>query len=365
MHKKHIYFFLGTNAELIKIAPIIKELKKRKIQFKIITSGQNTIHFEDLNGFIGNTQPDISFKKKVDKSSVLHFFIWAVRTFLSSLFLLSKEFKGLNKNNSYIIIQGDTVSSTMGALIGKIFDLKLAHIESGDLSFNLLEPFPEEICRTINIRLADILFAPNSWAENNLKNVKGVKINTKYNTLIETFCWALNKKPNKSFKKYKKYYVLFMHRQEHVIFSKTWSRKILEHIISTTAGDINCVLLNHPLTVQIIKSLGIEKNSTLGKMVNFIPSQPYPDFLQLMKQAEYVVTDGCSLQLETFLLGKPCLILRNLTEQIEGVDKNIVICKKDTGVINDFLKNFKKYKTKQISLKVKPSKIIVDYLISH
>jgi len=52
MQEKKIYFFIGTTAELIKIAPIIRELEKRKKSFTIIDSGQNKTRFEDLNGFI-------------------------------------------------------------------------------------------------------------------------------------------------------------------------------------------------------------------------------------------------------------------------------------------------------------------------
>lgn len=365
MQKRHIYFFLGTTAELIKVASIIKELKKRKIIFKIITSGQNSIFFDDLRSFTENTHPDISFKEKVNKSSVLHFFIWAVRTFFSALFILSKEFKGLNKNNSYLIIQGDTISSTMGAFIGRVFNLKLVHIESGDLSFNLFEPFPEEICRRININLSDILFSPNEWAKKNVVKKKCIKINTYHNTLVESFLWARSIKSKINIKKFKKYYILFMRRQEHVIFRKNWSKKILETVITYANPNLNCLLVSNSLVVNILESLKFNSHIKNNRKIELIPPLPYPDFMKLMSGAEFIATDGCTNQLESYLLGKPCLVLRNLTEQIEGLGENVVICKGNQKIIHNFLLHYKKYKTKPFIAKHKPSKIIVNFLMKY
>lgn len=365
MQKRHIYFFIGTTAELIKVAPIIKEFNKRGVEFKIITSGQNKIDFDALSGFIGGLKPDISFREKVNKSSVLHFLIWTIRTFLLSLFLLNKEFKGLNKKNSYFIIHGDTISSTMGALIGRIFRLKLVHIESGDLSFNLFEPFPEEICRSINIRLSDVLFTPNDWAKNNLKKIKGIKINTYYNTLVESFLWAKSLETNINVKKYKKYYVLFMRRQEHVIFKKDWSRKILELVIKNSHPNLNCLIVSNPLITSIIDSKKFKVFIKGNKKIKLISSLSYPNFMKLVSEAEFIATDGCTNQLESYLLGKPCLVLRDLTEQIEGLGKNVVLCKSDENIIKQFLLSYKKYNRRHPSIKTRPSKIIVDYLMKY
>lgn len=364
MPEKKIFFFIGTTAELIKIAPVIKELKKRNISFKLITSGQNKIHFEAFTDFIGEIKPDISFKEKVNKSSVLYFILWAARTLLVSLTSLRKEFKNLNKSNCYFIVHGDTVSSSIGAVTAKFFNLRLVHIESGDLSFSLLEPFPEELCRNINIHLADILFPPNEWAKNNLSSMKGTKITTGQNTLIETFWWALKRKPSNNYKAFKKYYVLFMHRQEHVIFRKGWAKKTMRFVIKNANENLNCLLINHPLTIKIIHSLEISSNIKLSKKIKIISPLPYSDFLKLMENAEFIATDGASLQLETYLMGKPCLILRDLTEQVEGISQNIVLSKGNDEIIRNFLKNYQQYKTKPIHIDKRPSEIIVDYLMS-
>jgi len=141
MKQKHFYFFLGTNAELIKVVPIMREFQKRKVPFKIITSGQNEIRFSDLKSIIGKVKPYITFEEKIHKSSMFLFILWAIKTFFTCIVTLRHEFKGLDKKNTYFIIHGDTVTSTIGALIGFFYRLTVVYIESGFLSFKMLEPF--------------------------------------------------------------------------------------------------------------------------------------------------------------------------------------------------------------------------------
>ena len=131
MRQKKIYFFIGTIAELFKIAPIIRELEKRNLEFTLIDSGQNKVPLEYLQGFIKIKKPHIQLPEKVNKSSVYHFIIWAIKTVFFAIFLLRKEFKNADKPNTYFIIHGDTVTSLIGGIIAKFYGLKLVHIESG------------------------------------------------------------------------------------------------------------------------------------------------------------------------------------------------------------------------------------------
>src|SRR5882724_4639880 len=97
---KRIYFFIGTTAEFIKLAPLIYELKRRKTKFKIISSGQNKVGFQELKYYIKNTQADIEFTYK-QKNSAIALFIWTIRSFGNCIVGLRNEFKGVNKSNSY------------------------------------------------------------------------------------------------------------------------------------------------------------------------------------------------------------------------------------------------------------------------
>lgn len=366
MKNKRIYFFMGTNAEFIKLAPIIKEFRRRKVQISIITSGQNRINFEELKDFTGKLKIDIAFAEKSNKSSVPLFLFWALKTFLTGLISLNKEFKGLNRGNSYFIVHGDTVSALIGSLIAKIFRLKLVHIESGLRSYNFFEPFPEEICRFINIHLADILFAPTDWAYSKIQHLSGEKINTKQNTLIESCLWALKTKKVNSLslkERFGKYYILIMHRQEHVYFQKEWTRNILDLVINSAAKDQNCIFILHALTSRFLQSERLSSGAEAERRILMVPRLPYIDFINFMNKAEFIATDGCTNQEESYYMGLPMLALRNLTERIEGLGENVVISKGDEKTIKSFLKNYKKYKKPLVGLQVRPSKIIVDYLL--
>ncbi len=360
---KKIYFFVGTTTELIKLSPIIKELEKRGINFKIITSGQTKVNFGELSSIIKRKKSDIELGEKTDKSSVSKFFLWSLLALLRSL-SLKKEFNRLNSKNSYLIVHGDPVSSLIGALIAKFYGLKLVHIESGLRSFNFLEPFPEEICRVLISKMADIHFCPNEWSTNNLKGESGDKINTFQNTLIESYLKTTTKK--KLFEKElrigdKKYFVLIVHRQEHVIFAKEESQKLIKYILDNSPENLTCVFVTHALTSNFLESvkfrIGVHKDK-----VKFVSRLHYIEFVSLLDHAEFLITDGGSNQEEAYYMGLPCLLLRNYTERIEGLNENVVLSKNKKSIVKLFMKNYKKYRKGKIKINKRPSNIIVDYL---
>ena len=188
--KKNYYFFIGTVAELIKLFPVMQEMERRAIQYKIIASGQNDIKNSGIFESIQKTDIDIKVGSGKIRKSVSGLFFWFIKTFVKSFRVIRNSVD--KTENNYLIIHGDTVSTMMGAILGKILKFKVFHIEAGLRSFNFLEPFPEEIDRVVTSRLADFHFCPNAWAMGNLKKRKGEKINTFNNTLIDSLGYALN-----------------------------------------------------------------------------------------------------------------------------------------------------------------------------
>lgn len=360
---KQIFFFIGTAVELIKISPIIKELKARGIRFKLIVSGQNEVPFEVISNYTGKLKVYYSFTQKNRESSLLFFLLWGLSAFWEGLTFFNSETKKVDRNNLYLILHGDTVTSLIGALVGFILRLKVAHVESGLRSFNFFEPFPEEICRFIVSKIASIHFCPNTWAIKNIRKTNGMKFNTNQNTLIESFLWAV-KSPSKLPVKVKgKYFVLVVHRQEHVIFGKQKTVEILNHIFEIIPRGISCIFLIHRLTENLFNA-GLDARKLRKQGIIFMPRTSFVNFVRLLKKSEFIITDGGTNQEEAYYLGKPCLILRNVTERVEGLGKNALIASEDKFIINDFIVNYDKYKTKEIPLKARPSKLIVDYLIN-
>lgn len=356
---KHIYIFVGTTAEFIKVAPIIKELKRRKKKYKLISTGQNNINFKEFEWYLGKIKPDIFLYNKSVKSSVYMFVIWAIRTLIFGSIQLNKELSDKSSEDTIFIVHGDTVSSMIGAIIAKIYGIKLAHVESGLRSFNLTEPFPEEIDRVIISKLADIHFAPNEWAVSNLKKNESKIVNTKQNTLYDIYREV---KRSKNFMNTKRitneeYFVLIVHRQEHVLFNKDFSKKLIELIIENC--DLKCVLVAHEITKKMISEMDID-----SKKVIQIERKPYEEFMRILDNAEFVATDGGSNQEELYYMGKPTLILRKVTERIEGLDENGILVGEDIRRIKKFTREYKKYKRKSIRKRHKPSNIIVNALES-
>jgi UDP-N-acetylglucosamine 2-epimerase (non-hydrolysing) len=368
MNRKYFYFFIGTTAELIKLAPIIREYKRRSVAFKVITSGQNKVLFGEFKKFFGKVKSNIVFPEKGKRSSIPFFSLWAIRTFFLALFRLKDELRGLNKDRVFFIVHGDTVSSLIGAIVAKFYGLNLVHVESGLRSFNFFEPFPEEISRFIISGLADIHFCPNEWSRRNLKNVGGVKVNTMQNTLVESYLIARGE--NKNFQKYEKikgkYFVFVMHRQEHVLFEKENSKRLMMYILANAPKNLFCVFIVHAISLNFWKSLESEISEEIKSKVVLLPRVPYINFIKLMENSEFLATDGGSNQEEGYYMGKPTLILRNRTERVEGLGQSVVLGKGNTATIRKFLKSYSHYK--RTSLKARdlvstPSKMILDFLL--
>jgi len=370
MSRKKTYIFLGTMAEVIKLAPVLQELQRRKIEFTIIASGQTDIHFDEFKIFFKSPKVVYAITPKNKESSIAKFSIWAMRALFSSLIGLRPRFRGLNKTNSYFIVHGDTVSSLIGALVAHFYGLKIVHIESGLRSFNFIEPFPEEICRYIVSRLSDIHFCPNQWSVNNLKNVQGKKISTHQNTLIESFDIALHNKSKSIFvksiqKKHSKFFVLVVHRQEHVLFNKNRTRNELIYLLQHIPENISCIFVVHDLSSMFINSLNNSLPRKTLRNIVLLKRLPYHEFMQLLQKAEFLITDGGSNQEEMYYMGKPCLLLRNFTERIEGLGDNVLLSKNNRSTIDYFVKHYKAFQRYPVSIQEKPSKIIADFLFSY
>lgn len=369
MNKKIIYLFIGTTAELIKVAPVIKEFKQRKVNIKIITSGQNNVNFKLLEPLIGTQKAYNSFKVKPLKIRLniyLEFIVWIIKAFVNYLLFFKKEFKNKDKKNLLFIVHGDTVSALLGAAIAKIFAIKLVHIESGYRSYNFFEPFPEELCRYTVSRLSDILFCPNDWCLKNVKDLRGIKINTGQNTVYESCMGALNLKPSYKFNQLnnQKFFLLILHRQEHMMFKRSLTKKYLNMLLSFASKDLKCLFVLHPITEKFLKSENLLEQIKKNPNIITVPRIPYLEFMNTLSRCEFIATDGGSNQQEAYFLGKPCLLLRKHTEQIEGLYSNATLAKDDLNIVEDFLLNYKKKISKKVALKVSPSKIIVDTLLN-
>ena len=359
---KKYYFFIGTTAELIKVFSVIKEFQDNSVDFKIISSGQNNIVNGEFCNFL-NKQPDFVLSKGINKKTPLNLFFWFFKTLFFGIKNLKNEFAGLNKNETYLIVHGDTVSTLMGAIIAKIFRLKLVHIEAGLRSFNFFKPFPEEIDRVLTSNFVDIAFCPNEWALKNLESKKSVKINTKYNTVVDSISMTLKlHSTGDIFEKIKdtNFFIFVLHRQENLL-DYNLCKELIKTVLNNS-NDLKCLFILHELTRQALNDFGLLDMILKSENIICVDRLNYVDMIHVLNSCEFILGDGGSQQEECYYLGKPCCILRNETERIEGIGENAIISKNNFEIINNFIKEYKKYNRPKITFEESPSKIIFNIL---
>jgi len=361
---KNYYFFIGTEAELIKMTAVIKFFQEKKVPFKIISSGQNDLSKSVMLKYLHIKAVDINLTKKQVSQTPYGLISWFLKTTFRGLFVLGKEFRQLDKAKTWMIIHGDTVSTLMGAIIGRVYGLKIGHVEAGYKSSRLFYPFPEELDRTLSSYLSDVLFCPYTSIGHNALRINKKKVNTFYNTSIDSLHIAMKIAPKSKLirnLRNKKYFIFALHRQE-ALLNKKLVIKLINFLFNLKT-DLYCVFALHNPTKRLLNDLKLLNRIKRNKKIVVIDRIPYIEYINVLTKSEFIMTDGVGNQQETYYLGKPCLILRNLTEGFEGLNNNAVLSFNNPLIINKFAKNYKRYQKPYIIPDKSPSVIIGQFLL--
>lgn len=364
MMESSIFFFVGTEAELIKVFPVMMECMKQGELCHIIGSGQNDLTRSrimkeiQLNGkFI-----ELSKESEIEKSAK-GLLKWFIKTYRNAIKKIEESFDRSDLRGAPMIVHGDTVSTFMGARIGKKLGCLVCHVEAGLRSHHLFRPFPEEIDRLLTSRIAKVHFAPGMEAVKNLKHVKGEVIDTQYNTILDSLRFSMSMKiATDGLEEIlgQNYFVFVMHRQEN-LGNKEFVRQIVERV-KKLAQSRQCVLILHKVTEVAFMKMGILEELSADKRFILLSRVDYFDFMKLLDGAQYVITDGGSNQEELHYMGKPCLILRKETERQEGIGTNAVLCGKNIDMIENFERDHEKYRSDFVVDIHRPSKAIAEKL---
>ena len=358
------YFFIGTEAELIKVFPVILVCQKRGDVCHIIASGQNDLkknrilNYIELNG----KYIELSKEESIEKSAK-GLLAWFAKTGINAKKIIAQHFDLRELLGANMIVHGDTVSTFMGALIGKKLHMTVCHVEAGLRSHNLFNPFPEEIDRLLTSRIGRMHFAPGKEAAGNLRKAKGKIVNTQYNTILDSL--SISEKMDSITEHLndiigQEYFVFVMHRQENLM-NKDFVREVMEEI-ELLSHQMRCVIILHKITKNVLADMGYL--SKLEQCPEFIllPRVDYFDFMKLLRGAQYVITDGGSNQEELHYMGKPCLIMRKTTERQEGIGQNAKLYGGDVREIGRFAQNYLSYKCDAVVGKCSPSAMIAEAL---
>lgn len=317
---KKIITIFGTRPEAIKMAPLVKELEKREgIESKICVTAQ---HREMLDQVLElfDIKPDFDLNIMKTKQSL---------TGITNRILEGLEDIFKEEKPDMILVHGDTTTTFSSALAAYYQQIKVGHVEAGLRTFDKYFPFPEEMNRKLTGAIADLHFSPTKGAKNNLLR-EGIDASSIYitgNTVIDAMLHTVeedyvfeNEELNKIDFKNKKVIMITAHRREN------WGEGIsniceaLNQIVNENK-DVELVYLVH--LNPIVKDMVYEKLGNKER-IHLLNPLDTKETHNLMNKCFMVMTDSGGLQEEAPHLGKPVLVLRDVTERPEAVEYGTV-----------------------------------------
>lgn len=368
---KNILFVFGTRPEVIKLAPVILELKKYPDKYNVIicnTEQQKELSNQTLGYF--NLKADINLGCMKPNQALLEIQT-RILTALNPVFAENKI--------DATIVQGDTMTVLCGALASFYNKIPVFHVEAGLRSYDIYEPFPEEVMRQMTSRVAELHFAPTEKNRDALlkENISADKIHITGNTVIDALFCLSEETLNKAGEFYKnegipiddKLVLITAHRRENHGERIDRIIKAITHLAEKYT-DHTFVIPVHPnpnVKEKIHTRLGHIKN------IKLLTPLDYPYLVYLMKNAKLILTDSGGIQEEAPSFGCPTLVMRYETERQEGIDAGVsVLVGADYDKIVSLSENILSDKKENTRLKAqnpygdgtsakKIEKIIADY----
>jgi len=318
---KNIIFIFGTRPEIIKLAPVIIEMKKYPDLYNVIicnTEQQKELSNQTLAYFSLKADYNLDCMRKNQSLSSVQS---RILTSLDKVFS-ENEIDGT-------IVQGDTMTVLCGALTSFYHKIPVFHVEAGLRSYDVYEPFPEEVMRQMTSRVAELHFAPTETNKNALlkENIDKNKIYVVGNTVIDAlFCLSDEIVENsrkfyaeKNIKIDDKLVLVTAHRREN---HGERIDRIIEAIshLAEKYEDHTFVIPVHPnpnVHDKIHSRLGGFKN------IHLLTPLDYPYLVYLMKKAKLILTDSGGIQEEAPSFACPTLVMRYETERQEGIDAGV------------------------------------------
>lgn len=318
---KNIIFIFGTRPEIIKLAPVILNLKKYPESYNVIicnTEQQKELSNQTLAYF--GLKADFNLDSMRENQSL---------SSIQSRLLTSLDEVFNNNKIDATIVQGDTMTVLCGALTSFYHRIPVFHVEAGLRSYDIYEPFPEEVMRQMTSRVAELHFAPTDINKEALlkENIHSDKICVVGNTVIDALSCLSESVINDARKFFvekniivdDKLVLITAHRREN-------HGERIDRIIDAITY-LAKKYQNHTFVIPVHPNPNVKNKieKLLGSFANIhlLPPLDYPKLVYLMKNAKLILTDSGGIQEEAPTFACPTLVMRYETERKEGIDAGV------------------------------------------
>lgn len=328
--KKKIMLVFGTRPEAIKMAPLIHALKKEPDQFdaQVCVTAQHRQMLDQVL-WIFEITPDVDLnlmKPEQDLFDVTASVLHGMKDVFHSI------------KPDAVLVHGDTTTTFATAIAGFYAGVPVGHVEAGLRTHDLYAPFPEEFNRQVASKVTRWHFAPTDLSRNNLiaERVPQQRITVTGNTVIDALHWTLKRIENESKR------LNHVKKQLHstLPFDYTANRFVLitGHRRENFGDGFLQIcqalreLANRFVTTHFVYPVHLNPNvqqpvrEILAELVNVHLIKPldYEPFVYLLNHCHLVLTDSGGIQEEAPSLGKPVLVMRDVTERPEAIEAGTV-----------------------------------------
>ncbi|MDP2162219.1 MAG: UDP-N-acetylglucosamine 2-epimerase (non-hydrolyzing) [Flavobacterium sp.] len=321
---KKVLFIFGTRPEAIKMAPLINSFSNdSEFDVKVAVTAQ---HRQMLDQVIDFFDLKVDFDLNIMKhNQTLHQLTSDLISRITTDILLTDTF-------DYVFVQGDTTTVLAASLAAFYQKIEVVHIEAGLRSHDMQSPFPEEMNRVLTSKLASYHFCPTDISKKNLldENISE-NVFVVGNTVIDALLMGIEKIKKTDETKIKKQFngidftkkivLVTCHRREN--FGKPFE-EICDALLEIAHSQNKKVEIVYPVHLNPnIKEIAHQK--LIAPNIKLIAPLDYQELIWMMDKSYLILTDSGGIQEEAPSLGKPVLVLREVTERTEGVDAGTAV----------------------------------------
>jgi len=312
-----VALIVGTRPEAIKLIPVLFALREQTdLKTELWLTGQHTSMVQIVLDSFG-VKADLALESP-NPSGTLSALTGVLLTSLSAPMSLRKP--------RCVVVQGDTTSAFVAALVAFYHQIKVAHVEAGLRTHNKFAPFPEEINRSLISPLADLHFPPTETSAANLmrEGISADRVEVTGNTVIDALLMMVEKVRTQppvlpeSFplKRGTKTVLITGHRRENFGDGFLAICEAIKELSLKfpTVSFVYPVHLNRNVQEPVMRILSDLQNVHLTEPLD------YKAFVWAMDKSDLILSDSGGVQEEAPSLGKPVLVMRDTTERPEAIE---------------------------------------------